>query len=167
MVLQYLYTGHFTLPSSHRRKPSGSQSSSSISSSTSSSYTTASGTEPPASRAASQQPQQLLESVTAVPASTGSELNTEQGADSTGLNTAEKEGVGDEVEEHMALLKAASYFLLPELHAACLTLAQQHLRPATALQWLLAAHRAGEGELEAKVLVYTSAHIHGGWMVGV
>jgi hypothetical protein len=59
------------------------------------------------------------------------------------------------------LLSAASYFLLPDLHAAVLAPACQQLDPQTALKWLLAEHKAGKEELEKMVLEFTRSHIDG------
>jgi hypothetical protein len=57
------------------------------------------------------------------------------------------------------LLVAASYFQLPDLHTACLQLAEQHLCPANALQLLLTAHKAGQKELEQASMAYTLANL--------
>jgi hypothetical protein len=69
---------------------------------------------------------------------------------------------GDVRSQVIQLLTAASYYLLPDLHAAVLTLAQKLVSPSTALRWLHAAHVAGEAALEKAVLHWTLANIDGG-----
>jgi hypothetical protein len=60
------------------------------------------------------------------------------------------------------LLTAASYYVLPDLHAAVLVLAQKTVSPSTALRWLEAAHVAGEAAMEKAVLQFVRSNIDGG-----
>jgi hypothetical protein len=60
------------------------------------------------------------------------------------------------------LLTAASYYLLPGLHAAVLAVAQKLLNSRTVLSWLQAAHAAGEAELVKAALHFTRSNIDGG-----
>jgi hypothetical protein len=69
------------------------------------------------------------------------------------------------IQQMTDLLTAANYFLLPDLHAAVLALAQDILKPKTALAWLRAAHVAKEYALEEAVLDYSKANM-GGECVG-
>jgi hypothetical protein len=80
----------------------------------------------------------------------------------TGRVSLQRNDADDPVSQLPLLLVAASYFQLPDLHAACLQLAEQHLSPANALQWLVAAHKsAGQQELEQAAMAYTMDHIQG------
>jgi hypothetical protein len=60
------------------------------------------------------------------------------------------------------LLTAASYYVLPDLHAAVLALAQNLVSPSTALRWLQAAHVAGEAALEKATLQFIRSNLDGG-----
>jgi hypothetical protein len=64
------------------------------------------------------------------------------------------------------LLTAASYYLLPDLHAAVLTLAQNLVSPSTALRMLEAAHAVGEAALEKAVLQFIRSNLDGGCFPG-
>jgi hypothetical protein len=79
----------------------------------------------------------------------------------TGRVSLQQHGTDDPVSQLPLLLVAASYFVLPDLHTACLQLAEQHLSPANALQWLVAAHKSGQQELEQAAMAYTLANIQG------
>jgi hypothetical protein len=79
----------------------------------------------------------------------------------TGRVSLQQHGTDDPVSQLSLLLVAASYFQLPDLHTACLQLAEQHLSPANALQWLVAAHTSGQQELEQAAMAYTLANIQG------
>jgi hypothetical protein len=76
--------------------------------------------------------------------------------------SSDAEEQGDVRSQVIQLLTAASYYLLPDLHAAVLTLAQKLVSPSTALRWLQAAHIAGEAALEKAVLQFTLSNIEGG-----
>jgi hypothetical protein len=76
-----------------------------------------------------------------------------------GSNTEEQ---GDVRSQVIQLLTAASYYLLPDLHAAVLTLAQKLVTPSTALRWLQAAHVAGEAALEKATLQFVRSNLDGG-----
>jgi hypothetical protein len=79
----------------------------------------------------------------------------------TGRVSLLQHGTDDPISQLPLLLVAASYFQLPDLHTACLQLAEQHLSPASALQWLVAAHQSGQQELEQAAMAYTVANIQG------
>jgi hypothetical protein len=56
---------------------------------------------------------------------------------------------------------AADQLQLPDLHEACLQLAQRQLSPKTALPWLLAAHMGRQEALERIALDYVTSNIAG------
>jgi hypothetical protein len=59
------------------------------------------------------------------------------------------------------LMRAADALLLPDLHDACLEVAQQQLAPDNALPLLLAAHQAQLELLEKEVMAYVVKNIRG------
>jgi hypothetical protein len=73
----------------------------------------------------------------------------------------DKDCHADHMGSMISTLSAASYFLLPDLHAAIVTLAQKLFIPRTALSWLQAAHEAGDEELGKAAYDFTRAHIAG------
>jgi hypothetical protein len=60
------------------------------------------------------------------------------------------------------LMVAADQLQLPDLHEACLQLAQRQLSPRTALPWLLAAHMGQLEALEKAAFEYARANMAGG-----
>jgi hypothetical protein len=58
---------------------------------------------------------------------------------------------------------AADQLQLPDLHEACLQLAQRQLSPKTALPWLLAAHMGRQEALEKSALQYVIDNMAGAW----
>jgi hypothetical protein len=80
-------------------------------------------------------------------------------APETDNNAEEQSHIRSQV---LKLLTAASYYLLPDLHAAVLALAEKLLSPRTALRWLQAAHAAGEAELVKSALQFTRSNLDGG-----
>jgi hypothetical protein len=59
------------------------------------------------------------------------------------------------------LMVAADQLQLPDLHEACLQLAQRQLSPRTALPWLLAAHMGKQEALEEVTLIHAMSNLAG------
>jgi hypothetical protein len=59
------------------------------------------------------------------------------------------------------IMVAADQLQLPDLHGACLQLAQRQLSPKTALPWLLAAHIGKQETLEEAVADYVADNMAG------
>jgi hypothetical protein len=76
-----------------------------------------------------------------------------------GTNDAHEQGCMR--SQVIQLLTAASYYLLPDLHAAVLALAQKLVSPSTALRWLQAAHVVGETALEKAMLQFIRSNLDG------
>jgi hypothetical protein len=76
-----------------------------------------------------------------------------------GSNAEEQGRISSQV---IQLLTAAAYYLLPDLHATALTLAQELISPSTALRWLQAAHVAGAAALEKAALQFIRCNLDGG-----
>jgi hypothetical protein len=61
------------------------------------------------------------------------------------------------------VMVAADQLQLPDLHEACLQLAQTQLSPKTALPWLLAAHMGRQEAVEKVALQYVVDNMAGVW----
>jgi hypothetical protein len=59
------------------------------------------------------------------------------------------------------IMVAADQLQLPDLHEACLQLAQRQLSPKTALPWLLAGHMGKQEALEKMALDYVMDNMAG------
>jgi hypothetical protein len=84
-----------------------------------------------------------------------------QHSEGTNGNDGEASNEKGRREQVVQLLTAASYFLLPDLHAAVLAVVHKQLSARTALSWLQAAHAAGESALEKMAFEYARSHMQG------
>lgn len=73
-------------------------------------------------------------------------------------------GVEEKSQPHVLLaqlLHAATKYLLPQLHAACLAVARERISVHSAVPWLMYAHEQGEGALRQLALEWAGEHYEG------